>query len=487
MTDTRRPRRSLLHRIVKWTAIVVGVLLLIAAGMVAYSFNNLLHVFANSVAAQVCAGRFITGRTEAAVRSDTFRTEEIRGWLYDQIDVEISEADGTVVATTWGARRVVAQRVKDRGCVLLPPGSDLPSGLPKGEIAALPPPATPELRWATKAPLPVDMDGAILDAAVEEFFVRPEELTHSLLVYRDGKLLREVYRGNVGPGIASESWSLGKSIAGSFAAVLIQQGRLSLDEPILLSQWPAADDPRRRITVRHLLNMSSGLDFSTEFQLYPVFIQSDHNLVYTNLPDLAGFAADRPLAHEPGTFGTYSNADTLLLMEFIRQKFDLDHAGLIALLRQQLLDPLGMDDVVLSTDYVGLPVITGYDYASARSWGQLGLLYAQDGVWNGARLLPEGWVDFARTPAPGYPDAAYGAQVWLNRHGWYAAPREVLVMAGAGDQVVLVDPERRLVIVRMGHTNRAYSAEATLNQVLAAIYASMGITVEPPEERWHAE
>lgn len=479
MKETKNPRRSLLRRILIWSGAAFGLLLLVAAGMVAYSVNGLLHVFGTSAAAQVCAGRFISGRSLEAVWQQSFRTEGTRGWLYRQLDIEISEADGTVVVTSWGARRAIAQRVEGRGCVVLPPGSELPAGLPPGQVAALRSDTGPALRWATRAALTVDIDAAALDAAVEELFARPEELAHSLLIYRDGELLREVYRGAVGPGIPSDSWSLGKTLVGTLTGVLIAQGRLSLDEAVTLAQWPEPNDPRRAITVRNLLNMSSGLDFSTKFQLWPVFIQSDHSLVYTNLPDVAAFAADRPLAHAPGSFGTYSNADTLLLLEFIRQKLNLDQAGVIALLRQEVLTPLGMDDLVLSTDFVGLPIITGYDYASARSWAQLGLLYAQDGVWNGRRLLPEGWVDFARTPAPGYPSEAYGAQVWLNRHGWYTAPREVLVMSGAGDQIVLVDPEQRLVVVRMGHANRAHSAEATLNEVLAGIYAAIGAPLSP--------
>lgn len=167
----------------------------------------------------------------------------------------------------------------------------------------------------------------------------------------------------------SESWSLGKTLVGALTGSLILEGTLGLDEPISISQWPDVSDPRRKIKIRDLLQMAGGRDFSTEPRFLPWFKQSDHGLIYTNIPDVVAFSVNRALARQPGTLGNYNNADVLLLVEHTRQKLKLSHRGLRDLIHQRVLEPLDMNSVRLSTDYTGTPVITGYVYGSARDWG----------------------------------------------------------------------------------------------------------------------
>lgn len=171
----------------------------------------------------------------------------------------------------------------------------------------------------------------------------------------------------------------------------------------------------------------------------------------------------------PGKFGNYNNADPLLMLEFIRQKLKLDYNGLRALLREKVLQPLGMDGIVISTDPNGLPLITGYIYGPARAWGNLGVLYANDGRLGDAQFLAPGFVDFAATPAPHYPYQAYGGMIWLNRAGFYSFPKEALVMSGAGDQVVVVLRKEKVVIVRIGHRGKSESTFRTMDDSLKRI------------------
>ncbi len=107
---------------------------------------------------------------------------------------------------------------------------------------------------------------------------------------------------------------------------------------------------------------------------------------------------------------------------------------------------------MLETDIYGNFVLTGFDYGTARNWARLGLLYLRDGVWDGERLLPEGFVDFVSSPAPAWPDGEYGGLFWL---GHPALPEGTFAMRGAGGQEVAIVPSHELVLVRMGHTRGA--------------------------------
>jgi CubicO group peptidase (beta-lactamase class C family) len=120
--------------------------------------------------------------------------------------------------------------------------------------------------------------------------------------------------------------------------------------------------------------------------------------------------------------------------------------------QRALFDKIGIRRQVLETDPYGNFLLNGYDYGTARNWARLGMLYLNDGVWMGQRLLPEGWTKLVSTPAPAWKDSTYGAMVWVNARGvWPELPRDAFAFRGAGLQDVYVIPSRDLVIVRMGH------------------------------------
>jgi CubicO group peptidase (beta-lactamase class C family) len=121
-----------------------------------------------------------------------------------------------------------------------------------------------------------------------------------------------------------------------------------------------------------------------------------------------------------------------------------------------------MRSAVLEADETGTFVGSTFLYASARDWARLGLFYLRDGVWQGRRLLPEGWVSYSLTPTQVAPDAHYGAHIWLKLPlspglGEPPMPEDAYYMLGHDQQIVAVVPSRDLVIVRLGLT-RAGSA-----------------------------
>lgn len=451
-----------------WRGVVRVALLLILlgaliyGGMFALSVSRLQHIFASSNAAQLCAGLFISGRSAGEVDAQSIMKTGFRKRIYDSFTIGIDRARGMVTVDGALIAPIAAVFQGEQGCVLQPAWS----AKPKQTMAPIQRRRIDKFTVVTRADLPDDI-AAELDAEIAKNFADPAHATHAILVYKDGVLLREAYAAGGGPDFRAESWSLGKTLVGTLVGKLIAEGKLSLDEPISISQWPAGD-PRRSILVRHAMGMAGGLRFTTAYETFPVFKQSDHGLIYTDLPDVVRFVTDRPAEHAPGARGNYNNADPLLLLEHIRQKLNLTNDGLRALIREKVFNPLGMD-VVLSTDPKGFPIITGYVYGTARSWGALGVLYANDGRLHGKPFLAPGFVAFAGTPSPNYPNKAYGGMLWLNNHAWYKLPKDAMVMAGAGDQVVAVLPRDKIVLVRMGHRNKASDTFKVFDESFAKI------------------
>jgi CubicO group peptidase (beta-lactamase class C family) len=252
---------------------------------------------------------------------------------------------------------------------------------------------------------------------------------------------------------------MGKSITAALIGQLVGDGELELEAPAPIDEWQAADDPRREITLRHLLQMSSGLRFVRAQDDNKLDLgwtsADDHMYIYYGGINVFEHAVSRPLEHPPGTFWRYRNSDPLALGAVVRRTVERRGEEYLTYPQRRLFDRIGMRRMVLEPDPWGNFVMTGFDWGTARDWARFGLLHLWDGVWKptGERVLPEGWVDFVRTPAPADAEQGYGGQFWLNagrRHP--NIPRDAFWPAGAWGQVVIIIPSRDAVIVRLGHS-----------------------------------
>jgi CubicO group peptidase (beta-lactamase class C family) len=178
---------------------------------------------------------------------------------------------------------------------------------------------------------------------------------------------------------------------------------------------------------------------------------ADHLYVYTGAIDAFRWAITRPLQWLPNTVGRYRNSDPLTLNYLIKQVAIARGEEYLSYPQRHLFDKLGIRRMVLEPDAYGNFLLQGYELGTGRDWARLGLLYVQDGVWNGERLLPEGWVDFVRTPAPAWSQPVYGGMFWLNRTAAWPVPADAFYMAGAGGQYTIIIPTHDLVVVRLGH------------------------------------
>jgi len=346
------------------------------------------------------------------------------------------------------------------GCVVLAPDQTFEDidGLPALTMA--PPPGNPDtIPWPDgdllpDGPLPADVDADALARASDWAFDRasPEQVTLSLVVVHGGRIIHERYAPGVDVTTRTRTWSAAKSIAVTLIGMMVDQGRMDLDAPLAVDWLPRAaspeTDPRRAVTLRSALNMSSGL--------YPVDswgmeYATGSGLAYWAGASAARGARQRALMRDPGTFWDYENYDTILAVYAMKLALGDDETYL-EFPRRALLDRIGMRNTLLGVDRFGDFILSSQVYTTARDLARFGLLYLRNGVWNGERLLSEAWIDFVRTPAPATATTGnfYGGQWWLVPDDRTDVPRDAYAAVGNRGQFVIVVPSRDLVIVRRG-------------------------------------
>jgi CubicO group peptidase (beta-lactamase class C family) len=265
-----------------------------------------------------------------------------------------------------------------------------------------------------------------------------------------------------------ESWSMGKSITATLIGLLIREGHFNLEDPAPVPHWQVGDDPRSKIRISDLLRMSSGLKFSGAKDPPNTYKHDfpDHEYVYSGSIDVFKFSVNQPLEFPPNTVGRYRNCDPLILGYIIKKTVTEKCEDYLAWPQKALFDRIGIRKQVLETDPYGNFVMTGFDYGTPRNWARLGLLYLRDGIWNGERILPEGFVDFVSTPAPAWEKPEYGGLFWVNGTNRWKLPNDAFYMAGVAGQLVIIDRAHDLVIVRMGHRRGIKRFEKNLNKAI---------------------
>ena len=344
------------------------------------------------------------------------------------------------------------------GCVILAPDQTLDDidDLPILEMPyPIEDPAStpwPQGDLVTSRTLPSYIDSAALQAASDWAFDREsrEQVTLSLLLVHRGDIIHERYAPGVDMSTRTRTWSTAKSIASTLIGMLVDEGALSLDEPLgspFIPETADGNDPRSAITLRHVLNMSSGLETVDNRGLeYAI----GSGLSYWAGASSAIGARSRALIREPGTNWDYENYDTLLAIYAMKQA--LGEEAYREFPRKRLLDKIGMQNTLISTDRFGDFVLSSQVYTNARDLGRFGLLYLQNGVWNDERLVSREWVDFVRTPAPATAERGnfYGGQFWLVPDDRDDVPDDAYASSGNRGQYTIIVPTHDLVIVRRG-------------------------------------
>ena len=312
---------------------------------------------------------------------------------------------------------------------------------------------------APMTPEGIPVDAARLKQALDRAFSEPatgrRQSQAVAIVYR-GRLIAERYAPGFNARTPVLGWSMSKTVTASLAGIMVHDGRLSIHKPAPIPEWKG-DPARSKITVNDLLHMSSGLAFTEDYAPF----KDAPEMLYGH-GDMAHYAAQKPPAHAPGTVWYYSSGDTNMVARIVRQLSGGTAVSLQTFSRIRLFEPLHMETAIIEPDASGTFVGSSYMYASARDWARMGLLLARDGVWEGKRILPPGWVTYMRKE---FPDShgQYGAQTWLNagrdnpkapaKRRFLKLAKETFYMSGYNGQHVFILPKEDLIVVRLGVTH----------------------------------
>jgi CubicO group peptidase (beta-lactamase class C family) len=439
-----------MKRAIKIFAGVIVLLFLGLAGVAGYFLWASAEVGAGYAAKLLASGVFVAGRTPESIAEQELG---VVPFLHYTIDPQGK------TATAWtlrGARTAVYREGLGVALAL------------DGDVEALRrqarPGLIPDRAGLASAPWPMGdapsgkarpagIDEAALTSALDRMFEEPnpyyKRRTRAVVVLYDGEIIAERYGPGFGPEQRLIAWSVSKSVLHALFGIAVRDGKIDIHAPAGL--WPP-EDPRAAITTDMLLRMSSGLDFN-EFDSWPPAPLT--TMLYLQ-PGAAGFATSLPLLHPPDKVWAYASATSNALSQVLRNAYGDD--AYYELPHRQLFEKIGMRSALIEADAAGTYVGSSYVYATARDFARFGLLYANEGVWNGERILPEGWVDYARTPTPGAGKGQYGAHWWLPSTTERAMaeargvplPPDTFHASGFEGQKIVVMPSRKVVIVRLG-------------------------------------
>jgi len=451
--------------------ILLGVVVLLLIALVAAYWFMLptFKVATGYTAKAVCSYHFLTGQD-----LDSIMTELPENPLVAFLRPKVDETRGEVTVTLWGwAAKQKAILRPGLGCTLL-----AGKGPFETRAAQMPPPApvnTDQL-WPLGEAVTADKQPA-LEAVLDKWFQDPDPAnprrTRAILVVKDGQIIAERYGEGFSQDTRFQGWSMTKSVTSALLGVLVTQGQLDIDAPAPVAAWGSPDDPRAEITIDQLIRMSSGLEFLEDYS----DLSSGIAQMLYNSRDMGAYAASLPLVAPPDTVWSYSSGTANILSGIIRDTVSGDVTEYWAFPQEALFHRIGINSAIIEPDASGTFVGSSYMYTTARDWARFGLLYLQDGVWNGERILPDGWVEYSRTPTQA-SSGQYGGMWWLNAgepgrpetKEWPDLPDDIFYASGHDGQSIVIFPSQNMIVVRLSVSrNGAWDMGAFLADVMAAV------------------
>jgi CubicO group peptidase (beta-lactamase class C family) len=346
-------------------------------------------------------------------------------------------------------------------------------------------PGRAPLTEAAKAAILTDAAGAQKEQLARElddlFAADGLGETRAVVLMYGGEVVAERYAPGYDRDTLFVSWSMAKTITAAMIGMLVADGRLRLDESVPIPRWQRPGDPRGEITLRQLLQMRSGLEHTEAGD--PAYESSEVRMLFLDgRDDMSAWAEAQPMEAEPGAEFEYSSNTTVILADIAaRALTESDDPGIRrsavdTFLRARVFDPLAMESVVPEYDAHGTLIGGSLMHATARDYARFGDFLRNKGSYRGSQLLPRKWVELMTASSP--RSAHYGLQTWLNRpteltddHPLFPdrAPPSVFAMIGHMGQYVVVSPEQKLTLVRLGHSNAPQ--REVLKQEMADILA----------------
>jgi CubicO group peptidase (beta-lactamase class C family) len=388
----------------------------------------------------------------------------------------VNKKDSSVTGSVWGFAKRKAIYRSGVGCTLV---NDLSEEAIRQQHFNLPvPPAQnrDSIAWPygdqiTGSIAPA-IDTALLKQAIDHAMLAPSKkgnpaFTRAFLVVYDGKIVGERYAPGFDKHSVMIGWSMSKSLTAAVIGVLTKAGKLNPDAPAPVPEWK--NTSKEKITLKQLLQQTSGLDFTENYDG-----PSEATDMLFKRGDMGAFTAMLPLKFQPGTIFNYSSGNANILSRIIRHA--VGDSAYAAFPYQALFHKINMYSLLLEPDASGTYIGSSYSYATARDFARFGLLYYNNGAWNGEQLLPENWVKETIQPAAANKLQRYGYQFWLNglddkdaAKRWFPdAPPDMFFADGFGGQNVFIIPSKKLIVVRLGvHT---VDENKYLKEVIQAVH-----------------
>ena len=401
-------------------------------------------------ALNLCSGLWESGLSREIIERELNTIDPAIVLMPGGLDTVIDEKARTVAVTyekDLPPRYVVSRPIL--GCVQLPVGASL-------DMAKYLPQIAPDVKRPNfdDQPWPMgDRDATrklprkernALDKIVDAAFDQKTYggVTWGVVVVSDGKIVAEKYDRGFDMHKGSQTHSAAKSFTSSMIGIAIDKGYLKLHEPAPIKTWRRPGDPRGAITIEHLLRMSSGL--------YTQGHGSPNLTIYFQGGAVADLDPTNVLDTPPGTHFVYSPPDTQMLMRSLREAMN-DDDKFHAYPFQEFYWKIGMTRTTTHSDWNGDFLGSGQTWSTARDFARFGLLYVNDGMWLGKRILPEGWAKYVRTKGPAQPPKApyYGAQFWVFG-GMSGLPEDAFSPIGGQGHYAMIIPSKKVVVVRRG-------------------------------------
>lgn len=450
---------------------VIVLLLLLAFGVIAYVYYPRLNLITGFAAKNICSCVYEAERDPESVAAQDNNFDPVNLSEY-----ELIPENKAALSTVFGLKERRAVFNPGLGCTLLPPGSKR-SDLPEAKPQRLQNPVSKPYPYGHEKPLDTifpEVDSRQLNIALENAFFEDHK-TRAVVVLYNCHLIAEKYA----PGISEDTkllgWSMTKSITSAVLGVLEKQGRINIEQDDLFPEWQ--NDARSNITLNHLLHMNSGLAWEEDYTKI-----SDVTKMLFLAKDMTNVQLHKPLVGEPGIIWNYSSGTSNLLSGLIRKQFG-DHQQYLDFWYRELIDKIGMHSMTLEADLAGNYVGSSYSWATARDWAKFGLLYLNNGNWNGEQVLSRDWIKYTVQPVEG-SDGQYGAHFWLNAGGKYPdVPRDLFSANGFQGQHVFIIPSKDLVVVRFGLVEHPdFDINLFLKEIIEAVNSEVD-TVVPQQKQ----
>ncbi|GET24872.1 serine hydrolase [Prolixibacter sp. NT017] len=447
----------------KLKRIVPVVIVLALVALVAWQYPR-FYIATGYGAKCLASGVFVAHRNADQVIAQDLDYSIVK-YTHSKIDYKKK----TVTTSFLGMAHQTAVYREGLGCTLV---GDMPESKVRAEShqQLAPQPADPfEVAWPNgdqlKDTIFPEINYTKLKKAMDDAFDHGDEdlkRTAAVVVVYKNQLVGEEYwtKEGITPETRMWGWSMDKSIINTMLGVLSREGKLDVNEPAPIPEWQ--NDERKNITVNNLMHMSSGLKWDEDYGNV-----SDVTVMLYRKGDVYKAAVKAPYGVKPGTQWYYSSGTTNILSGMIRHIIGNDDKYL-DFPRKEIFNKIGMRSMLMETDAAGNFVGSSYGYATARDWARFGLLYLNNGVWQGDTIVSPEWVKYTRTPAPA-STGNYGAQFWLNRDKSIPdAPEDMFYCDGHRGQRIFIMPSKKLVVVRLGFSLEHFSDDTFLKEVLSA-------------------